>query len=63
MPQPDLWISPDPRSQLRLLPNPARSGRLRRQRQVPAGLVDLIPPPPELEQLAAIAKELQRFDI
>lgn len=65
MTQPDLWSNPNPRP--RLLPKPSRLARsrprLRRQHQAPAALVDLIPPPPELEQLAAIAKELKRFEI
>lgn len=67
MPRPDLWISSAPRPQLRLLPKPSRSTRsrprLRRRQQPPAALVDLIPPPPEIEQLASIARELQRFAI
>lgn len=63
----DRWQAPNPRPRLQLLPKPSRSARnrprLRRQRQAPPALVDLIPPPPELEQLAAIAKELQRPEI
>lgn len=63
---PDLWQPPEPRPQLRLLPRPERlRSRPRRSRKAraPIALVDQLPAPPELEQLAAIARELRRPDV
>ncbi|MEY3962889.1 MAG: hypothetical protein RLZZ106_144 [Cyanobacteriota bacterium] len=64
--QTDLWLATEPRPQLRLLPKPERARsrpRRSKQRQQPIALVDQLPPPPEIEQLAAVARELKRPDL